>query len=225
MKPQNFPESLLWYSIISTYGLYLIGGLYLVGPAIAWILLVYLIWQLLQQTEQTPAAERIVIPWPIWVWIAGMLIQQVALVMGHLDFNLGMATLIKSSIGWAKGWALLALFPLIGCLKIRPQLLYRAVCVVGLHTLLLTPFLVLAYVVKLDPFLYIAPLKFLGPGADTFFQVWLYLKDGESARLTFFAPWAPGAGIVGNIYFFMALQEKNPRWRWCGIIGGLVLFI
>lgn len=224
MKPQNFPESLVWYSIITTYGLYLIGGLYLVGPAIAWILLVYLCKQLLeQQTSSTPPAEKIVIPWPVWVWIVGMLIELVALFMGHLDFHLGMKTLIKSSIGWAKGWALMAIFPLLGCLKIRPQLLYRAVCIVGLQTIVLTPLLVLAYLVKLKPFLYVAPLKILGPGANTFFQVWLYLQDGESARWPFFGPWAPATGIVGNIYFFMALQEQNKKWRWCGVIGGLLL--
>lgn len=223
MKPKNFAEGIIWYSIIGTYGFYLIGGLYILGPAIAWILLFYLCQKLWKQTDTVPQAEKIFIPWVIWVWIGGMLIQEVALIMGHLDFNLGTNLLIKSSTGWAKGWAMLAIFPLIGCLKIRPQLLYRAVCIVCFHSLLLAPILYLAYVVHLPGLLYISPLKVFGGAGDLFFEVRLYLADEEGVRLSFFGPWAPATGMVGNIYFFMALQEKNQKWRWCGIVGSLLL--
>lgn len=42
MKPQNFPEKIIWYSLIGTYGFYLIGGMYILAPVIAWVLLAYL---------------------------------------------------------------------------------------------------------------------------------------------------------------------------------------
>lgn len=224
MKPQNLAESIVWYTIIYTYVIYLVGGLYIVGPAIAWLLLAYLCYRLWKQDADTPEAEKISIPWIIWVWIAGMLLEEVALIVGHLDFQMSNIQIIKSSVGWAKGWALLALFPLAGCLKIRPQLLYRAVCIVGLHSLLLAPFLYLAYVAGLQEVLYTSPLKIFGGAGNLFFLVGLYTIDSEgAARWLFFCPWGPAAGLVGNVYFFMALQEKNPKWRWLGIAGSLVL--
>jgi hypothetical protein len=39
------------------------------------------------------------------------LVMEVALIMGHLNWELGTGKLIKSSVGWAKGWALIAIFP------------------------------------------------------------------------------------------------------------------
>ena len=56
-----------------------------------------------------------------------------------LDYDLPTSKLIKSSIGWAKGCALLALYPLAGCLPIRPQIIYRGVCIIGFQTFLLLP--------------------------------------------------------------------------------------
>lgn len=223
MKPKNFPEALIWYAILGTYGFYLIGGLYFVGPMIAWILLVYLGWRLYQQSH-TPSAQPIIIPWVIWVWVGGMLIEELALIMGHFDFQLGTVQLIKSSIGWAKGWALLALFPLLGCLPIRPQMIIRAVCMLGLQTLLIAPLLILASLAHLDPTLYTSPLSALGGVGDLPFHVRLYFLEYDGGvRFSFFGPWAPAIGLVGNIYFFLALQEKHPKWRWLGIIGSLLM--
>ena len=220
MKPNNFPERLVWYSIIYTYGFYLVGGLYLVYPAIAWILVLYLCNKLWKQTEETPEDEKITIPWLTWLWIGGMLIELLALVMGHLDFQLGDKMTIKSSIGWARSWALLAVFPLVSCLKIRSQLVYRAVCILCLQTLFLAPILYLAPVLKINPLVYTSPLQYLGGGGELFFRINLYM-GGD--RLVFFAPWAPAIGLVGNVYFFIALQEKKQKWRWCGLIGSFLM--
>ena len=41
MKPQNFEERVIWYAIVGTYGLYLIGGQPIIVPAIAWLLALY----------------------------------------------------------------------------------------------------------------------------------------------------------------------------------------
>ena len=122
IEPQNFAEKVIWISIIWTFAFYLIGGLYVLGSVLAWILFGNFCLKLWQQNEDTPKEDRITIPLGIWVWIASMLVMQVALVMGHLDFDLSLGEIIKSTIGWAKGWAVLALYPLIGCLKILNQL-------------------------------------------------------------------------------------------------------
>ena len=51
-----------------------------------------------------------------------------ALLAGHLSWSLGVGQLIKSGIGWAKGWALLALFILAGAvLRLRLTVIARAV--------------------------------------------------------------------------------------------------
>lgn len=227
MKPNNFPERIIWYSIIGTYVFYFIGGLYILAPAIAGILLFYLGKKLWEQTDTTPENEKITIPWTIWLWIVGMLIEEVALIIGHLDFDLGTGLLIKSSIGWAKGWALMAIFPLIGCLPIRPQLLYRAACIVCFQSLLYTPICILASVLHLPQTLYVSPLKAVGGPGPEFFSVILYGIDSDDGlpRWGLFAPWGPALGFVANIYFFLALQEKDSKWRWCGIIGSILMCV
>ncbi len=56
----------------------------------------------------------------------GVLVMLVTLWVGHLQLNLGTGETIKSTIGWAKGWALAALFPLAGAvLPIRREPLMR----------------------------------------------------------------------------------------------------
>ena len=47
----------------------------------------------------------------------------VALWAGHMNWGLGVGKTIKSTIGWAKGWALLALFPAAGAILQEDALL------------------------------------------------------------------------------------------------------
>ncbi|BAY33482.1 hypothetical protein NIES2107_53780 [Nostoc carneum NIES-2107] len=224
MKPSNFPETIVWYSIIGTYFFYLIGGLYILAPVVAWVLLIYLFYKIWQADEHTPDIEKINLSWAMWLWIMGMLVMQLAVIIGHLDFNLGTAMLIKSSIGWAKGWALLAIFPLIGYLNIRPQLIYRAVCIVGLQTLIILPVCILAYFLHLPQELYVSPLEIVGGPGPEFFNVMLYeIELDGTPRWRLFTPWAPALGLVANVYFVLALQEKNNKWRWCGIIACVIM--
>ncbi|MGI0480105.1 O-antigen ligase family protein [Geminocystis sp. CENA526] len=224
IQPENFPEKLVWYGMIWTYGFYLIGATYIVGSVLGVILGFCLALQWWLQTEETPPEDRISIPLITWVWIIGMLVMQVALVVGHLDYNLGTGMLIKSSIGWAKGWAGLALYPLAGCLKIRPQIIYRAVCVICFHTLLISPLLIIAPILHLPEILYVSPLKAVGGPGNTFFDVSLYEIDFDgSIRQRLFTPWGPALGFVANVYFILALQEKNKKWRLFGIIGSIFM--
>ncbi|MEM9217433.1 MAG: O-antigen ligase domain-containing protein [Cyanobacteria bacterium P01_F01_bin.150] len=223
--PQNLPESIVWYSLISTYGVYCLGGLYILGPALAWILLAYIMKEQWVRFRDGQARYPLSLHWILWLWVGGMGVEFLALYMGHMNFNLSLTTTIKSSIGWARGWALMAIFPIVGsCLAIRPQLLFRGACVVALHSLLVAPFLYAAYSIDWQPLLYTSPLKVVGGAGDLFFQVRLYSIDGEgNPRWSFFCPWGPAAGMMGNIYFFLSLQEKNLRWRFCGLAGSLLL--
>ncbi len=224
IKPENFSEQVVWYSMIGTYGFFLLGAMYVVGSVVSWILLGILLLKLWFQTDQTPPEKKITIPWITIVWIVGMLIEEVALVMGHLDFNLPTSLLIKSSIGWAKGWASLALYPLAGCLPIRPKLIYRATCIICFHTLLLAPLLIIAPIIHLPEILYVSPLKSIGGPGTTFFDVSLYEINllGET-RQRLFTPWGPALGFLANVYFLMALQEENKKWRRFGIVGSLFM--
>jgi hypothetical protein len=225
LKPENLPEKVVWGAIAYTYAIWLVGGLYVVGALLGWVLLLFLLIKLLAQDETTPEADRISISFGIWIWIMGMLAMLVALIMGHLDYNLETGQLIKSSIGWMKGWAGLALYPLAGCLKIRPQIVYRAVCVVGFCTLLITPFLLVTPALHLPQILYVSPLKAVGGPGNEFFDVPLYEIDGSTGELRWrlFTPWGPALGFVGNVYFMLALQEKNKAWRWRGMAGAVLM--
>ncbi len=225
IQPENFAERVVWWGIVGMYGYFAIGGVYVVGSVIGWLLIGNLIHLLLLQTEDTPTDQRISVPWITWIWLVGMVMEEVALIMGHLDFNLETGLIIKSTIGWAKGWALLGIFPLAGCLPIRPRLIYRAVCILCYHTVLIFPFLYLAYKAHLPQVLFVSPLKAVGGPGPFFFDVPLYEIDATTgaARWRLFTPWAPALGFVGNIYFVLALNEPRRKWRWFGIVGSILM--
>ena len=167
------------------------------------------------------------VPFPIKIWVAGMLVMLLSLIIGHLMNDLGISKLIKSTIGWAKGWALLAIFPLISLLDIRPQLIIRACMVVCLHTLWLLPVFIGAWVLNLPQTPYVSPLKIIGGPGPEFFALNLYEIDPGSGmpRWRMFTPWAPALGMVANIFFLLALNEKDRRWRRYGIIGSLAMIL
>jgi len=224
LAPQNFAERIIWYSITRTYLFYLFGALYILAPVIGWVLLVYLGIQLYKQTPLTPSHERIVIPVGVWVWVAAMVMMEVALLVGHADYDLGLGKTIKSTIGWAKGWALLAVFPLIGCLPIRAELIYKATAIVCLHTLILMPFLIMAYLLGLPQDLYVSPLKIVGGPGPEYFTVTLYgINPDGTPRWRLFTPWGPALGFVANFYFIFALQLKGTRWFYFGVIGSVLM--
>lgn len=225
IQPENFAERMIWWSMKYTYAIWLVGGLYVVGSVLGWILLWYLIKQIRLQTADMPESEKISIPISIWIWIIGMAAMEVALIAGHLDFNLGTGLMIKSSIGWAKGWASLALYPLAGCLRIRPEILYRGACIVGFHTLLIIPFLIVTPSLHLPQVLYVSPLRAIGGPGNEFFDVPLYEIDGSTGDLRWrlFTPWGPALGFVGNVFFMLALQERDKKWKIRGLIGAIVM--
>jgi len=223
---QTTSEKLIAWSILSTWVMWLIGGLYLLGPALAWILAAlvardYYIAPALPDGRKPPS-----ISWPIWLWIGGMGAMLIILLIGHVNYQIGLAGTLKSSVGWAKGWALLALFPLAGAaLRIRPEVIYRAVCKLGAQTLCLLPIFLLAPYIGLPETLWVSPLKILGGSGNEYFAAVLYtIEPGTgTARWQFFAPWSPAAGMVAIVHFLCALQERDLKWKMIGILAGIAI--
>jgi len=220
---QTSAERLIGRSIEATWVLWLIGGLYIVAPVLGWILAAMAAVAIYLGRTQTNA-----IPWTIWVWIIAMAAMLLVLLIGHANFDLGVVKTIKSSIGWAKGWALIALFPFAAAvLKVRPSVIHRSVCKLGLYTLLLLPIFLVAPLIGLPEKLWVSPLKILGGAGPEYFTVQLYTLEPGSGRTRwqFFAPWSPAIGMLGVIYVLLAAQEKVAFWRAVGIAGGLALAV
>lgn len=224
--PETPPERLIARTIQSTWLLWLVGGLYIAGPVLGWTLAymaakrMYLAPGLPPHARPAPLASTVV------VWMLAMLAMLLILLIGHATNDLGAAKTLKSAVGWAKGWALLALFPFAGAvLDIRAGVIYRAVCRLGVQTLCLLPVFLLAPVIHLPGLLYVSPLQILGGSGSEFFAVILYTFDPVThvARWQFFAPWAPAAGMVAVVHILCAIEEPNLRWRWIGIIGGVAV--
>lgn len=227
MKPQNLEETLVWYYITGTYILFFLGAQYIVAPLLAWFLVLYLVKKLWEQTEETPLEERISIPLGVWIWIVSMLTMGLALVVGHMDFNLGTIKTIKSFINaFLRTWALLAVFPLIGCLKIRPQLIYRAVCILGIQTLVLVP---ISYVLSIAgvpmPLFTNSIFAKIGGNSTRYYAATLYISAEGSSRLSLFAPWSPALALVANIHIVLANQEPDKKLRYLAIIGNIAAIL
>lgn len=227
MKPQNLEERLVWYTIIYTYGFSFLGIQYAWVPGIAYFLTFCLCKKLWKQTENTPPEEKIIIPASVWVWIGAMLIMEFSLIMAHIDFDLGMGKIINTTVNtWAREWALMALFPLIGCLNIRPQLLYRAACILCLQSLVLAIICYLCFLFHIPSISYVSPLGALFRGNSNRYTMTLFeVGETDQFRLQLFTNFPPNLGLVGNIYFFVALLEHNKKWRWIGIIGAAAMVI
>lgn len=226
IKPQNLPETLVWYCLVGTYFLYFLGAQSIVIPLLGAFLVAYFVFQWWHQSEETPDEEKLTLSLTVWASIVAMLVIEVALIMGHLNFNLGMGQIVRSSINtWFRQWSLLALFPIAGHLKIRPELIYRGVCIVCLQSLV---FLAIAYVaatLHLSPTLYTSPLQVVGGGYEYDVVLYGFDEDDTSIRLQLFTPWPPALGLMGNIYFWLSCRERDKKWRWIGMLTSVAMII
>ncbi len=183
-------------------------------------------WRLYMAPGLPPGQQPAPLGSIVWVWLIGMLGMLVALLVGHVINDLGAAKTLKSAIGWAKGWALLGLFPFAAAvLDVRPVVIYRAVCRLGLQTLILMPFFIAAPLIGLPGLLYTSPLEIVGGSGPEFFKVVLYtIEPGTgAARWQFFAPWSPAAGMVAVIHVLCAIEESDRRWQIIGVVAGLAV--
>lgn len=221
-----YAERLIVAAIGATWILWLVGGLYLAGPALGWVLALLVARAYYLAPALSPAERPAPLPPTLVAWLAGMAAMLIILLIGHINFQLGASQTIKSAIGWAKGWALLALFPLAGyALPVRAEALSRAVCRLSRQTLFLLPLFVLAPLLGLPQTLWVSPLKILGGSGDEYFAAVLYtIEPGVgTARWQFFAPWSPAAGMVAVIHFLLARIEPDARWRWTGYAAAIAV--
>lgn len=228
LLPVNLPEKAVWYYIIGIYGLYYVGGLYLFAPLLALLLSFYLAQKWWGQTEDTPKSQKIHLSSPVCVWLLSMGIVAIVCVIGGLDFDLSWSKIASTLINrWFRTWALLALFPLVGHLNIRPQIIYRAVCIFCIQSLILVPlFVVLSNLFDSYTYSFISPLYKFG-GGTLFYDVKLFgsVLDVSEKRLQMIAPWPPALGLVGNIFFCLCLPERNLALRFLGMAGAAALTI
>ena len=169
--PEDFIVAL---ALAATWPVYLVGGLYVLGPVLGVGLTGLLLARVYLADSDLNVRGVFPVPAGVWVWVVGMLVMLLALEVGHASNNLGLGQTIKSTIGWAKGWALLALFPLVGaCLNIRLETIIRAAGIVALGSLVLTPIFLMAPKVGLPEVLFVSPLKLVGGPGPEFFAIQL----------------------------------------------------
>lgn len=223
VKPQNLPESIVWYYIIATYVIYLLGAHYFLTAFMGSVLLFCLVKKWWNQTSYTPETDKIVISPVAWLWLGAILIIELALIVGHLNYDLGIGQAIKSSSHWFRTWAIFAIFPLAGHLKIRPQIIYRAVCILCLQSIIAMALGTILTLLHFPELTYVSPLIVSG-GDIEHYQVIPFQTVIEN-RLQLFAPWETALGMAANIYFLFACQERNKTWRWIGIIGSIMMIV
>lgn len=215
-------EKLIVSALVLTYPIYAVGGLYITGSALGYLVFVMLILRAFVDGKNIFKS----VPLLVWIWVAGMFVMLVSLLIAHANWSLGTVQTVKSAVGWAKGWALLGLFPLVGALvDIKPERIIRAICQVGKHTAIFGVVTFFLYLTRLPGELFVSPLQILGGAGDNFFTVSLYGTNPETGagRWQFFAPWAPAAGFLSCIFIVFSLMEKDIVWRRWGIAGCLVM--
>lgn len=218
-------EAIVRRLIVWTWPLYFIGALYHVYPILGFYLAGWGLARRLGLTAEEPRELR-ALPVGIHVWLVGALMMVTALVVGHLGNGYSVGETLKSFLGWAKGWALFALFPFAGAsLRIRPRLIMRAVNILSLQTLCLIPFFYVSSIIRVPMVIYVSPLMYLGGGGESFFQVGTYWLDPGSpdVRFRFYAPWAPGAAFVAHVALCCAIYDRSPKWRAIGIITSILV--
>lgn len=227
--PQNPAENIVYKALIWTWPFYGLGALYIVGPVLGWMLgglAVLVVYFGAAVREDLRCGTPI--PAVVWAWIIGMMAMLIILWIGLVNFEFGMKSIIRSTIGWAKGWALMALFPLAGAvLPIRRAILVRGQCIVGLWVLILAPLMLAAPYIGLPEKIFTSPLKVVGGPGPEYFTVFLYTLDPGSGmpRWQFYAPWSPFAALLGVIMVLFALEEKCIRWKSIGVAAGIFLIL
>lgn len=220
-RPETLEERIVYWSLAGTWLMWAIGALYIVMPAMGWLLLMLVLARRAGLLDDRDDVD-LNLPLGAWAWIVGMGLTGVALVVGHLE--LGLVQFLKSFMGWMKGWALIAVFVVIGAAsRIRAQVLFRASNMLALQTLIIAPIMLVAGALQLPRLEFVSPLSVLGGSGPEYFTFQLYGLDLGQVRWTFYAPWSPAAGLVACVSLFMAVFDRNPLRRVIGVIAALVV--
>lgn len=217
-------EKLIIYAILATWPAYIFGLLYLLGSVIAWVILLIVMLRLYIEGPKHYQHLSVL----VLLWALGMLLLLICLLIAHGEWQLGAAKTIKSSFGWAKGWALFALFIGIGALlPLNLTNISRACCWLALMGGLYAFVSVFAFILKLPQSLYISPLQFMGGGGPEFFDVRLYGINPETGwpRWFFYAPWAPAGGLVASLLLIMCSRTEQRPLRLAGMASCVLMMI
>lgn len=218
-------ERLVFWMIVGTWGLWLIGGLYHLFPILGWVLVGIAVGRrvgLLADGGHEPQP----LPWGVMAWLIGMFAMLVALVAAHIDFDHEAGQFIKSLFGWIKGWGLMAAFVFAGAeLRIKPIVIFRANNILAAQCLLLTPVFVVCALAGVPDTLYVSPLAYLGGPGPAFFSVITHAWDPGALgfRLFYFAPWSPAAAFCAHIGLVCGIFDTRWRWRIIGVASALVV--
>jgi len=87
---QNASERLITFTIGATYWLWLIGGVYMAGPVLGWVL-AYRAARAYYLAPALPAEERPdPLPLVLWAWLLCMLAMEGVLLAGHNHYTMAM---------------------------------------------------------------------------------------------------------------------------------------
>ena len=217
---KNIDEKIIYYTIVLTYPLYLLGGLYLVGPVLGWFLLYHAVMIMLN--------NRVKINYLAMLWLFSILLIEIVVVIGSFNTGHSLLMTIKSTIGWAKGWALIGVFIFIGAiLPIRYYILQQAVINILWQSLLISPLLIIVAFLDFPTLLYISPLKILGGGGEQFFKVWLYWNDLNTGlpRWQLFAPWSPALAFYALLALSIILPRPSDKTKYVALFSAVVLVL
>jgi hypothetical protein len=226
LPPLETPEErLVFWMIVSTWGLWLIGGLYHLFPLLGWVLVAIALGRRIGLVDDG-GHEPQPLPWGVTTWLVGMTAMLVALVAAHIDFDLEPSQFIKSLLGWFKGWGLMAAFIFAGAqLRIKPIVVFRANNILAAQCLVVTPILIVCAYAGVPDTLYVSPLAYLGGPGPTFFAVSTHAWDQGTLgfRLFYFAPWSPAAAFCAHIGLVCGIFDTRWRWRITGILSAVVV--
>ena len=94
-------EKLTLYALSGTYLAYIVGGVYVLGSVIGYVLATIVVLRNILAPEVRSQSITVL----LYVWYLGMFTMLIALWVGHANWQLGTGQTVKSTIGWMKGWA------------------------------------------------------------------------------------------------------------------------
>jgi hypothetical protein len=218
-------ERLVFWAIVGTWGLYILGALYHVYPLLGWTLVALALGRRIGVIDDFGHASP-KLPWGVIAWLIGMATMAISLTLAHINFDLEFGQFVKSLLGWVKGWGLMGAFIFAGAdLRIKQIVIFRASNILALQTLMLTPLLAAIALAGAPNVLYVSPLYYLGGTGPMFFEVGSHTADANALgfRLHYFAPWSPAAAFCAHIGLVCGMFDRSRRWRWIGIFTALVV--